>query len=71
MAYSLPVFETTRAMDMERGTLSFTIPIDAMTTFKAPSSGFGWYLCCRGEITGRPDLADDFPVTVLPGGGAA
>ncbi|MDB5326400.1 MAG: hypothetical protein JWM57_1969 [Phycisphaerales bacterium] len=65
VAWRLPLLETTNNAQYERGKFTIALPADAMTSFIASNNQFTWHLCCRGDIPGRPDIKDDFDVTVL------
>lgn len=67
VAWRVPLLETTSNAQFERGKFTLAMPADVMTSFVAPNNQFTWHLCCRGDIPGRPDIKDDFDVTVLSG----
>ena len=68
VAWRLPLLETTSNAQYERGKFTITLPADVMTSFISSNNQFTWHLCCRGDIPGRPDIKDDFDVTVLAKG---
>jgi hypothetical protein len=66
VAWRIPCYETTKHVDMESGRFTINLPADVMTTFIANNNQFTWHLICHGDVPGRPDIKDEFDVTVLP-----
>ena len=49
-----------------RGEVIYEMPADTMHTFQAPNNNIAWQIRVKGEIERYPDLAEEYPVTVLP-----
>jgi hypothetical protein len=62
----IPVVETTSAIEIARGEVSFTIPHNTMHSFEAPNNKIIWEIKLRGEIARWPDVITDYPLQVLP-----
>jgi hypothetical protein len=62
----IPVVETTSAIEIGRGEVSFTIPHNTMHSFQAPNNKIIWEIKLRGEIARWPDVITEYPLQVLP-----
>jgi hypothetical protein len=60
------LFNDTDAAALASGQASVTIPADSMHTFDAPNNKIIWSLHVKGDIPRWPDVAEEFPITVLP-----
>ena len=63
--YTFPLYETSKSFEMEKGRFALTLPADVMTSFRAKHNAFSWHVVCRGDMPRRPDIKDEFDVTVL------
>ncbi|MBK9165988.1 MAG: DUF3592 domain-containing protein [Bryobacterales bacterium] len=61
----IPVVEAGRA---GRGAFHLTIPSPAMHSFDAPHNKIQWVFDAKGEIRWWPDIKEEYPYTILPGG---
>lgn len=52
--------------DIRYGQVRFSVPADAMHSFKATHNRITWVLRVHGDIAFYPDVDDEFPFTVLP-----
>jgi hypothetical protein len=62
----IPVFETTEREFLSQGTARVAVPPNVMHTFEAGNNKVLWRLKVHGEIPRWPDVADEYPITVLP-----
>jgi hypothetical protein len=66
------VFETkeivriTNWIDMRAGTGKVMIPADSMHSFSSANNKIIWTIRLKADVEWRPDLDEEFPVTVLP-----
>ena len=64
--HSEVLFEARHAMAIARGSLAFQIPAGSMHSWSATHNKVAWALKLEGEIPRWPDLAEEFPLEVLP-----
>jgi hypothetical protein len=57
------------AGELRRGSARIEVPARTMHSFAAPNNKIVWVLRVAGEIRAWPDVAEEFPVVVLPPGG--
>ncbi len=62
----IPVFETTEREFLTQGNARVAVPANLMHTFEAGHNKVVWRLKVHGEIPRWPDVADDYPIVVLP-----
>jgi hypothetical protein len=48
------------------GTEKFTLPVTMMHSFSGRPNTVAWLLRVRGDVEGRAETVDDFPITVAP-----
>ena len=60
------LLETTDPGRMRTGTVTIRVPGDLMHSFDASNNKIVWTLKLHGDIPRWPDVALDFPITVLP-----
>jgi hypothetical protein len=63
---AIPVFETSEREFLAQGSARVAVPANLMYTFEARSNKVLWRLKVQGEIPRWPDVADEYPITVLP-----
>ena len=51
---------------MRSGSVEVTIPSDSMHSFSSENNKIIWALRLKAEVEWRPDLNEEFPLTVLP-----
>jgi hypothetical protein len=64
--YRVLLGDVTRPMDIAVGKAMMTIPAGTMHTLSAPNNAIVWSLKLHGEIDGRPDIKEEFPIVVPP-----
>jgi Protein of unknown function (DUF3592) len=62
----ITLLETDLPGRIPEGSIQVTVPADTMHTFEASSNRIHWRIDVQGEITGWPDVAEQFPVDVAP-----
>lgn len=62
----LPVFETTEREFLTQGSARVVVPANLMHTFEGGRNKVLWRLKVAGEIPRWPDVADEYPIVVLP-----
>lgn len=62
----IPLFETMQPLLMTDGRAGLTIPPDTMHSFKAPHNRIVWVVTVKGDIPHWPDIAEEYPVEILP-----
>ncbi len=62
----IPVFETTEREFLAQGSARIAVPANLMHTFEASHNKVLWRLKVQGEIPRWPDVADEYPINVLP-----
>lgn len=60
------LIDTGRGMDIRAGTAKLSIPDGTMHSFAAPNNKIIWELAIHGEISGWPDVKQEFNLDVLP-----
>jgi hypothetical protein len=64
--YEAVLLDTKVAGQIQPGSVSLTIPTNAMHSFSAPNNKIAWTLHLHGDIPRWPDVDLEFPLTVLP-----
>ncbi len=62
----IPVFETTEREFLTQGSARIAVPANLMHTFEGGRNKVLWRLKVAGEIPRWPDVADEYPIVVLP-----
>ncbi len=62
----IPVFETSDASFIAQGNARVVVPANLMHTLEAAHNKVLWRLKVSGEIPRWPDIADEYPIVVLP-----
>jgi hypothetical protein len=65
----LQIATTGSWQEMQTGDQSITIPATLMHSFAGQHNKILWSVRVRGQIPRRPDLDEEFPITVLPARG--
>jgi hypothetical protein len=60
------VFETRDRMEIASGEVTVVIPAESMHSFEASNNKVVWAIKLHGDIAKWPDVALEFPITVLP-----
>ena len=60
------IIETENLYEIEKGTITFTIPEGTIHSFKSEHNKIVWLLHVVGEIKYWPDINEEFELTVLP-----
>jgi hypothetical protein len=63
---ALPIVQTDRPAEIARGRARLTMPADALPTFESPHNRIVWSIRVLGEITGWPNVDEQFELNVLP-----
>ncbi|MEQ8190192.1 MAG: DUF3592 domain-containing protein [Candidatus Eremiobacterota bacterium] len=58
--------ETENLYEIEKGSVSFTLPEDTVHSFESEHNKIAWSLHVVGEIKYWPDIHEEFAITVLP-----
>jgi hypothetical protein len=62
----IPVARTNQHAEMMNGYATLEIPADSMHSFKSENNRIIWSIRVKGEIKFRPDIDDEFEITVRP-----
>jgi hypothetical protein len=62
----LPLVDTKDSHQIAGGQAQIKIPADLMHTFKARNNEILWKIKVHGDVPRFPDVADEFPITILP-----
>lgn len=62
----IPVFESADREFLSQGSARVTVPAGLMHTFEGGRNKVLWRLKVQGEIPRWPDVADEYPIVVLP-----
>jgi len=60
------IFESAEREFLSQGSARVVVPANLMHTFEASRNKVLWRLKVQGEIPRWPDVADEYPITVLP-----
>ncbi len=60
------LFEGAAPGEIRTGRVQIAFPEFTMHTFDAPNNKIQWFIMVKGEVPRWPDIALEFPVTVLP-----
>jgi hypothetical protein len=63
---TLPLVDTSDALQIAAGTVALSLPGDAMHSFAAPHNAVVWSLRVKGEIARWPDIDDVAEILVSP-----
>jgi hypothetical protein len=64
--YVRGLLDTTRPAEVRAGGTKWTVPPGTMHSFAAPNNRVVWVLCLHGHVAGRPDVKDEYVLTVAP-----
>jgi hypothetical protein len=60
------LFDSTRPVEIQKGKAKLNIPAGTMHTLTAGKNKIVWFIKLQAEITGLPNLNEEFPLVVLP-----
>lgn len=63
---TVPIVDETHPLAMASGRVRVPVPPDAMHSFRADHNKVLWHVHVKGEIPWRPDIKEEFELTVLP-----
>jgi hypothetical protein len=58
--------DTTRPAEIRAGSVKWAVPPDTMHSFTSGNNKVAWTLHVRGHIRGRPDVKEEYVLTVAP-----
>lgn len=64
--FTLMLADTSRRIDIGRGSVQFQVPDDTMHTFEAKDNKILWFLVTKGEIPNWPDVKDEMQLVIEP-----
>ena len=62
----MDLVDSTKPMDIQHGKARFSLPANTMHTFTGKNNKIIWAFQLHGEISGWPDLKEEFPIDVHP-----
>jgi len=63
---TMDVVQMTNWIDMRSGTCQVTLPVNTMHSFSGGNNKIIWAIRLIADVEWRPDLNEEFPITVLP-----
>jgi len=64
--FTLDLLDTEDATQISAGRTTFAVPRDTVHSFESANNKVAWALVVHGHIRGRPDVKDEYPLTVAP-----